>query len=128
MRILIADDDRVTVQLLSSVLKAAGYEMSIAYDGMQALMMAVKNPPDALILDIGMPGGTGLHVLERLRASSKTSAVPVLVITALTDPDLPARTRALGASEFLAKPVVAERLRAALDRMLGNAKVEEKPA
>jgi len=128
MRILIADDDRVTVQLVSSVLKAAGYEMSVAYDGMQALMMAVKNPPDALILDIGMPGGTGLHVLERLRASSKTSAIPVLVITALTDRDLPARVRTLGAAEFLAKPLAGDLLRAALDRMLGHAKPEGKPA
>jgi len=119
-RILIADDDRVTVQVVSSVLKAAGYDLSVAYDGMQAVMMAVKQPPDAVILDIGMPGGTGLHVLERLRASSKTTAVPILVITALTDPKLPDRVRTLGANDFLPKPVAADRLRAALERILGT--------
>ena len=128
MRILIADDDRVTVQLVSSVLKAAGYEMSVAYDGMQAVMLAMRTPPDAVILDIGMPGGTGLHVLERLKASSKTSAVPVLVLTALTDPALPGRVRELGADEFLAKPVVAERLRAALERLLGSSPTGGSPS
>src|SRR2546422_8557667 len=64
MHVLIADDDHVTVQLLSSVLKASGFELTIARDAMQAVMMAMRNPPDAVILDIGMPGGSGLRSEE----------------------------------------------------------------
>src|SRR5207249_9730668 len=86
MHVLIADDDQVTVQLLSSVLEASGFELSIARDAMQAVMMAMRKPPDAVILDIGMPGGSGLQVLERLKASPKTHPVPVLGGTAVTDP------------------------------------------
>jgi two-component system KDP operon response regulator KdpE len=118
MLVLIADDDRVTVQWASSVLKANGHEVTAAYDGMQAVMLAMRTPPDAIILDIGMPGGSGLTVLQRLRASTKTGTIPVVVLTALTDPALPAQAKALGADEFLAKPVTADQLRSALDRLL----------
>jgi len=120
MHVLIADDDHVTVQLLSSVLKASGFELTIARDAMQAVMMAMRNPPDAVILDIGMPGGSGLQVLERLKKSTKTNAVPVIVVTALTDPALPRKAAALGADEFFTKPIALDRLRTALDRLLGK--------
>lgn len=118
MRVLIADDDRVTVQLLTSVLKANGYEVRAAYDSMQAFMFAVRETPDAIILDIGMPGGGGLNVLQRLKASTKTHAIPVVVLTALTDPKLPEQAKALGADAFIMKPVVADQLRGTLERVL----------
>jgi two-component system cell cycle response regulator len=116
--ILIADDDLVTVHMLSGVLKAGGFEISVAADAMQAVMLAMRKPFDAVILDIGMPGGTGFQVLERLKATAKTSAVPVIVITGLTDPALPGRVQALGANEFFSKPVAPDKLREALDRLL----------
>ena len=118
MRVLIADDDRVTVQLLTSVLKANGYEVRAAYDSMQAFMFAVRETPDAIILDIGMPGGGGLNVLQRLKSSTKTHAIPVVVLTALTDPKLPDQAKALGADAFIMKPVVADQLRSTLERVL----------
>ena len=118
MRVLIADDDRVTVQLVASVLKANGYEVRAAYDSMQAFMFAVRETPDAIILDIGMPGGGGLNVLQRLKSSTKTHAIPVVVLTALTDPKLPDQAKALGADAFIMKPVVADQLRSTLERVL----------
>ena len=120
MEILIAEDDRVTVNILSSVLKKAGYDTLIAHDAMQAVMMAMRKPPDAILLDIGMPGGTGLQVLQRLKASTKTSMIPVIVLTGSTEPDLPDRVRALGADEFLSKPVDPATLLSTLQRLLGQ--------
>jgi CheY-like chemotaxis protein len=117
-QILIADDDPVTVQMLSGLLEGGGFEVEVAFDAMQAVMKAMRKPPDAVILDIGMPGGGGFQVLQRLKALTKTKAVPVIVVTALDDPALPARVRALGANEFLKKPVSADQLRDALDRTL----------
>jgi CheY-like chemotaxis protein len=117
-QILIADDDPVTVQLLSGLLEGSGFEVAVAFDAMQAVMKAMRNPPDAVILDIGMPGGGEFQVLERLKAFTKTKAVPIIVVTALNDPALPARVRALGANEFLKKPVAADQLRDAIDRQL----------
>ena len=118
MLVLIADDDQVTVQVVSSVLKANGYDVRAAYDSLQAVTLAMRDPPDAIILDIAMPAGGGWSVLERLRASSKTRAIPVVVLTALTDPQLPARAKVLGADAFLVKPVVPNELRRTLERFL----------
>ena len=117
-QILIADDDPVTVQMLSGLLEGGGFEVEVAFDAMQAVMKAMRKPPDAVILDIGMPGGGGFQVLQRLKAITKMKAIPVIVVTALDDPALPARVRALGANEFLKKPVSADQLRDALDRTL----------
>jgi CheY-like chemotaxis protein len=119
MKVLVADDDRVAVQTLSALLKGAGYNVSVAYDAMQAVMMAVREQPDAVLLDIGMPGGGGEQVLQRLTASSKTNTIPVVVVTGLHDPALPARARALGAREVLPKPVDAELLTRSLRQLLG---------
>jgi CheY-like chemotaxis protein len=116
MLVLIADDDRVTVQLLSSVLKVNGYDVRAAYDSLQAVSLAMREPPDAIILDIAMPAGGGWSVLQRLKASSKTRAIPVVVLTALTDPSLPEHAKRLGADAFLTKPVDPGQLRTALDR------------
>lgn len=128
MRILIADDDLVTTELVRELLRARGFEISVAQDGMQAVMMAMRQPPDAIVLDIGMPGGSGLHVLERLKASTKTNTIPVVVLTALSDPAVPSQARALGAREFLRKPVVVEQLYGALDRVLGSPPKPSSPA
>jgi DNA-binding response OmpR family regulator len=125
-QILIADDDPVTVQMLSGVLKGAGFSVFVALDAMQAVMLAMRTPLDAIILDIGMPGGGGFQVLERLKAAAKVSAIPVIVVTALTDPALRARVRALGAKDFFSKPIDPSQLLQALDRLLAPA-ADEKP-
>lgn len=116
--ILVADDDPVTVGMLSGVLTGGGFKVSVALDAMQAVMLAMRTPLDAIILDIGMPGGGGFQVLERLKATAKVSAIPVIVLTAMTDPALQARVQALGAKEFFTKPIDPSQLRQALDRLL----------
>ena len=118
MLVLIADDDPVTVQMVSGVLKGNGYDVRAAVDGMQAVMLAMREPPDAIILDIAMPAGGGWSVLQRLKSSARTKAVPVVVLTALTDPTLAAKTQALGGDAFLTKPVAPQDLRSTLDRLL----------
>jgi DNA-binding response OmpR family regulator len=105
VNILIADDDRVATQLVQGRLRAAGYKTIIATDAMQALMMAMRHIPAAVLLDINMPGGSGLHVLQRLKASSKTCDIPVIVISGTDDPTMADKVRSMNADEFLAKPV-----------------------
>ena len=113
-RILVADDDPVSVQTLSSILKAAGFDVVVAQDAMQAIMRAVRDAPDAVVLDIGMPGGGGEKVLERLKASSKTSAIPVVVVSGVPN----ASGRAPGVAAVMAKPVKPEQLVDALKNAL----------
>jgi len=105
VRVLIADDDPVTVQMLSAVLRGAGMEVVTALDAMQAFMAAIRTPPDVMLLDIQMPGGTGVGVLRRLRASAKTSGLPVIAITGTASDEVKAETKELGAVDCLEKPL-----------------------
>jgi CheY-like chemotaxis protein len=118
--ILIADDDKVTRETLGAQLRGLGYQVVMAMDAMQAFMVAQRTVPDAILLDIQMPGGTGLDTLKRLASSSKTQGIPVIVISALKDPDMGKRAVALGAADFLPKPIDVTALRGVLDRLVAS--------
>ena len=84
--ILIADDDRVLAQLLSSRLSKENFTVVVSYDAMHAFMSAMRLAPAVVRLDINMPGGTGLEVLKRLKTSTRTSLIPVIVLSGSLDP------------------------------------------
>lgn len=117
--VLLADDDKVQTMMLSSQLRAKGYSVAAAYDATYAFMVAMKSPPDAVVLDILMPGGTGRAVLERLKGSSRTMQIPVVVLSGIHDPNVVNEVMTLGAFEYLHKPVDVDVLDAALRRALG---------
>lgn len=116
--ILIADDDRVLAQLLSSRLSKANFTVVVSYDAMHAFMSAMRLAPAVVILDINMPGGTGLEVLKRLKSSTRTSLIPVIVLSGSLDPADVQNVIDLGADEFLGKPPDFDRLQGALTRLL----------
>jgi len=120
VKVLLADDDRVLTQLLSNRLRARGVEIVVAHDSMQALMSAMRSPVDAIVLDIQMPGGTGIEALRKLKASTKTSSIPVLVLCANGDAETLAQVKALGADGFLLKPIEPDALYRALCDALGQ--------
>ena len=117
IKILIADDDRVQTLMLSTRLKAKGFEVAVAYDAIQAYTVAMRSLPDAIILDIQMPGGTGVAVLKHLKASTKTRQIPVIVLTGTLDPSEEPTFRELGVAQFLYKPVDMEQLDLALSQI-----------
>lgn len=119
-RVLIADDDRILTHLLSSRLQAKGWTVDVALDAMQAVMFTRQQTPDVIVLDIAMPGGTGRQVLHSLKASSKLRGIPVLVLSGSVDPDEEAKLVALGAVEFLRKPIDPDVLDARLRAVLGE--------
>lgn len=102
-KVLLADDDAVLVETLATVLRAKRIRVARAADAMQAVMFAVKELPDAVVLDIGMPGGTGRTALQKLHENRKTALIPVLVLTGQSDPELPAFVKSLGAA-YMHKP------------------------
>jgi len=120
MRVLLADDDRIVVTLVAKLLRDKGHEVVPVFDAMQAVMFALRTPqPDLVILDINMPGGSGIEALKRLRASLKTALVPVLVLSGTIDPNMPELVKSLGADGFLRKPVDPAALSEALARFGG---------
>lgn len=104
-KLLIVDDDEDLLRGLSIRLRANGYEIVRAADGIQAVSVAKKETPDLILLDIGLPGGDGYVVMERLKAMNATSQVPIIVVSA-RDPATD-RQKALdaGAVAYFQKPV-----------------------
>lgn len=109
MKIVLADDDRALVHMLGAAFRKRGWTVVQAFDAMQAVMFIKHSPrPDAVVLDLGMPGGTGFNVLETLGRSAVTSAIPVVVLTGKQEPEAEHQCRAMGAAGFLRKPVAPE--------------------
>jgi two-component system, OmpR family, response regulator MprA len=123
MRILIVDDDRALREALRRALGLAGYEGMLAADGEEALARATSSAPDAIVLDVGLPGMDGLEVCRALRASG--DRVPVLMLTARDAVADRIDGLDAGADDYLVKPFdvgeLKARLRALLRRRNGGA-------
>jgi len=114
-KILIIDDDRALVALLSRWLRDAGYEVVAALDPVQGMMSAKREAPELVLLDVVMPAGGGMPLLEKLLLDK----APVIVMTASSDPKLEAEAKSAGAAGFLKKPVDPSALRALVGELLG---------
>ena len=109
-KVLIVDDEPDIVRALALRLKTAGYDVVAAMDGAGALMTAVTEQPDLVLLDIGLPYGDGHVVASRLRSNPKTAHIPILFLSARNGPEDLASARKSGAVGFIAKPYDPEEL------------------
>jgi len=119
MKLLIADDDRALSLLLSTRLRAKGWTVDVAHDAMQALMFAMRSSPDAIMLDIAMPGGTGIDALKKLKMSAKTTQIPVVVLSGSIERKDEPNVLALGAAAFMRKPPDVDALNELLLKLVG---------
>lgn len=117
--IVVADDDRVIVALVADALRKAGFHVFPAFDSMQAMLGARQHNPKAIILDVGMPGGSGMDVLKKIKSMNKLSQIPIIVLTGATDPSTRDQAMAAGAEEFLTKPVDIAAVLGAVRKALG---------
>ena len=104
-RILIVDDVPANVRLLEAKLAAEYFEVLTAEDGPSALAVAASEAPDLVLLDVMMPGMDGFEVARRLKEDSKTSHIPIVMVTALSDTSDRVRGLDAGADDFLSKPL-----------------------
>lgn len=103
--VLVVDDDPDMTRLIAGALASTGAVPVAAYDAMQGIMVALKQVPSLIIVDLHMPAGGGFKLLEKLRNSAKTAEIPVIVVTADAASDLPRQAEELGARGFLRKPI-----------------------
>lgn len=82
-KILVVDDFETNILLLKNILTEAGFNVKMAYSGWEALTLINRNQPDLILLDILMPGLSGMDVLEKIKADAKTKNIPVIMITAI---------------------------------------------
>jgi two-component system, NtrC family, response regulator GlrR len=119
-KVLIVDDDKDVLKALSIRLKANGYAVVFAADGIAAVSVARNEVPDVIILDIGLPGGDGFTVMERLAGILPIAQIPVIILTARDVFGNEARARAAGAYAFLQKPVDNDVLLETIRQALGE--------
>jgi putative two-component system response regulator len=109
-RILLVDDLPQNLEILSGLLEPEGYALEWAQDGQQAVEMALKSPPDLILMDVSMPRMTGLEACRTLKGDERTRLVPIVLITALSAREDRIEGIAAGCDDFLAKPVDFEEL------------------
>jgi two-component system KDP operon response regulator KdpE len=107
VKILIADDDPQILRALRITLTARGYDVVTASDGREALRLAAEAHPDIVVLDLGMPGLTGIEVIEGVRG---WSAVPILVVSGRSDSLDKVLALDAGADDYVTKPFAADEL------------------
>jgi response regulator NasT len=117
-RILIVDDDPLLLQFLTEVIGHAGYDTASATSGEQALQLIAEREPDMALLDITMPGMTGLELAKHLKTHT---TVPFMFLSAIGDSESSKEAAAYGAVGYLVKPVDAERLMPAFEAGLARA-------
>lgn len=105
-RLLVVDDQPINIQTLYELFKA-DHEVFMATSGEQALAFCNDTPPDLILLDIMMPGMNGLEVCRRLKADPYTQHIPVIFVTAQSDPGDETRAIEAGGVDFISKPVNA---------------------
>jgi two-component system KDP operon response regulator KdpE len=119
-KILIVDDDPQLLLGLAPRLKANGYSVVTAEDAIAALGVARKEAPDLIILDLGLPGGDGFLVLERLRNMAELSTIPVIVLSARDPADNKRRSLNSGAVAYLQKPPANHEFLTTIRQALGE--------
>lgn len=117
-KILIVDDEEEIVRLLTLRLRAEGYEVFAANDGLMATKMAIQKLPDLVIMDIGMPCGNGHTVAERLKNNLQTMCMPIIFLTARTSEEDQQKAAEVNAAGYLTKPFKAQELKDTIARAL----------
>ena len=109
-KILIVDDDQFMRELLVGKLNEYGFEVSSVGEGILALQTIRDHKPDLVLLDILLPGLSGLETLNVLRAEELGPHLPIILISNLNEPELIRAADRLGADDYLVKPFTAELL------------------
>lgn len=109
-KILVADDDEDILKAISLRLMAQGYEVIGAVDAIQTVMRAMREAPDAAVLDVHMPAGDGVAIVDKLAQHPETSSIPVILITADAQASTRDRAVASGVRYYLTKPFATEDL------------------
>ncbi len=123
-KILIVEDDKDTQLAMSMRVKSLGYAPTLASDAVIAMQKVVREKPDVILLDLGLPGGDGITVLEKVKTLDSTAHIPVIVTTARDAEYWREKAMGLGAGAYLAKPIDAKLLELEIKRALGETPIK----
>jgi len=119
-RVLIVEDDEDSRDVYREILEDGGFVVRTAVTGLEALRMALEEPPDTILMDISLPEMDGWTVTSHLREDPRTANVPVIILTAYAFHSDRLRAEALGCASFLTKPCEPSRVLSEIERTLGG--------
>ncbi len=117
-KILVVDDELLIVKVLTSRLKANGYEVITAYEGKEGLKKARGEKPDLIIVDLRLPGINGHEICSQLKKDAAFSSIPVIIITGSTDAKDRELAENAAADAFIIKPFDREALLSRIEELL----------
>ena len=122
-RILVVDDEPDFCSIVQANLEKEGFEVEVAYDGMDGLEKVKANPPDAIVLDVIMPEKDGYEVCAELKADKRYADIPILMLTAVASRVSTTRYShregmSMEAEDYLPKPASAEQILQSVKRLL----------
>jgi CheY-like chemotaxis protein len=123
-RVLLAEDDPGTIDVMCLELGFLGYEVTVATDGIQAVEKASAEMPDIILMDIRLPKMNGFQAMTSIRENPKTQSIPLLASTAMAMPGDKERCLAAGFNGYIAKPFTHKELGAALEGLLKDSQAE----
>ncbi len=118
-RVMTVDDSRTMRDMVAFTLRNAGFEVSVAADGKEALSLLARNPVDVIITDLNMPVMDGVSLIRALRAEPKFRSVPILMLTTESDSSKKAEGRSAGATGWIVKPFDPDKLVEVVNRVCG---------
>ena len=117
--VLIVEDDYLNMMFFNDVLEANGYETLQAHDGGPVLDLVREHRPDLIVMDVQLPGVSGLEITRALKQDAEAHRIPVLALTAYSGTADEERVRAAGCDGFIAKPVCTAGFLEAVERHIG---------
>jgi len=109
-RILIVEDDRLSMTLLSDFLNAHGFKILKTSEGLEAINLARDEHPDLILMDIRLPGISGFEVTRLLKQDNQTKAIPIIAVTAFATPGDEKKALESGCAAYITKPVKVDEL------------------
>jgi CheY-like chemotaxis protein len=119
-RVLLVEDNKRTVEVLSQQLTLLGYDVLAASSGEEAVRKAIDELPDVIIMDIRMPKMDGFEAVARIRSDPSTRAVPIIAATGQAMSGDREKCLDAGCDEYLAKPFTHRELKAAIEKVLNS--------
>jgi len=116
--VLLAEDNEVTIEVMSAVLQAKGYRLIVARNGQEAVDRAKEESPDLILMDVQMPVMDGIEATRQIRDITELASTPIIIVTAVAMDGDRERCLATGANEYLSKPVSLKNLTATIERLI----------
>lgn len=119
-RILVVDDSSTNIVLLEAILNGQGYQIETAQSVKEAYMVIKKEPVNLILLDLLMPRVSGYDFLKEIKNNEATKNIPVIIVSAVADPENKKKSIELGAIDFVNKPIDIQEFISKVDSVLKN--------